>query len=318
MEMTSNPITGAAEQKGPAPAAAQESKAVPSMESRMHHAGSTGSREERWKYEMEKHSGLRRMLLFTGIERPSNWWSPWWSCWFGWRAVTVVQLILQVYYLIYDATVTGNVKQVLAIDLPQATAALIALHCFIYMRGRARRLIIDEAPLTNGEISQSVDVALYFMLFCFVTTAGPWIFDAVDNTWAGIIVPVGVAWGIPFISLEGIYLGGTVVFHGAALLVYSLESTHATNQVLRLCDAAERKTLTRSQYSAAQGFVEARSDWWKLRGGAGVVLAAFYNTVALAVVVYNPDQDPYYHDDSVKNLVKEDIFHICFLGKEAS
>ena len=156
------------------------------------------------------------MLLFIGIERPSNWWSPWWSCWFGWRAVTVVQLILQVYYLIYDATVTGNVKQVLAIDLPQATAALIALHCFIYMRGRARRLIIDEAPLTNGEISQSVDVALYFMLFCFVTTAGPWIYDAVDNTWAGITVPVGVAWGIPFISLEGIYLGGTVVFHGAA------------------------------------------------------------------------------------------------------
>ena len=315
MEMTSNPITGAAEQKGPAPAAAQESKAVPSMQSRMHHAGSTGSREERWKYEMEKHSGLRRMLLFIGIERPSNWWSPWWSCWFGWRAVTVVQLILQVYYLIYDATVTGNVKQVLAIDLPQATAALIALHCFIYMRGRAKQLMIDEAPLRDDEISQSVNVALLFILVCIVATVGPWIYDAVDKTWEDLTVPVDAAWGVPFISLEGIYLGGSVVFHGAALLVYSLEATHATNEVLRLCDAAERKQLTRSQYRAAQDFVEARSDWWKLRGGS-VVLAAFYNTLAMVVVVHNPKQNPYFQDDSVKTLIKEDIFHITFLGKE--
>ncbi len=274
---------------------------------------STGSREKRWEHELEQHAGFRRMLLFTGIEAPENWWSPWWCCWFGWRAVTVIQLFLQTFYLIYDALYPA-VANVLCIDLPQVAAAIIALNCFRNLKPRVERLVVDEVPLSKSEIEHSVTVSLSYVVICTVATLAQWIYDVAQGTFAGLRVP-DTSGGIPFMYLEGIYLGGCVVFHGAALLAFSLEATHGTNEVLRLYDAAEQKQLTRDQYRTAQGFVEARSHWWKFSMGL-VALAAFYSTVAMVIVVHNPGSNPYWPHDSIRDLITEDIFHIAFLGKE--
>ena len=254
---------------------------------------------------------VRLILLFSGVAPPPSWHSPWMLCRIGWPLILAFAATSEVTYVI-NRFENNDAVAAYIVDFPALLGIFAALGSYWWLWPKAHRLIAEEAPLPpeqlKGVVKTSGGYIVVWLTFGLVLYEWRAASGALKGFYFyGVISAATIEW-IHFICI--------VPALGATLLVLGMETTHATNTIKGLLQAAENKTLTRSMYTTARDRIYGRSTSWKWSLGLLAVIALF-NTIGLIIILHSPQLDVFF-GTTIQDRIQEDLLFVVFLGKETA
>ena len=250
---------------------------------------------------------VRLILLFSGVAPPPSWHSPWMLCRIGWPLLIIFATVFQIVFMV--ASIQDGAFSLVCSTVGAALLACIAaLGCYWWLWPQAHRLIAQETPLPPEQLKDVIRMSGTFIVIWLLIGVGMYAW----TTATGQLGTFFIFDAIPIFFFDWTLIIPLVPALGAMLLVLGMETAHAINTTKGLLQAAENKTLTRSMYTTARDRIYGRSRSWKWSLGV-LAAVALYNTIALIIVLHTPSIDA-----NFSNRFQEDIWHVCFLGKETA
>jgi hypothetical protein len=263
-----------------------------------------------WKIEHFHTSAMvRSILLFSGVAPPPSWRSPWMVCRVGWPLIIVFGVVLEMAAVIHHFESNDAVAAYI-VSIPSTLGMLAALGSYWWLWPKAHRLIAQEEPLPLEQMRGAVVIFGVYVVMWITAGLAVSVWLVASGRTVGNYPYITV----PYSAVKWVTILPIIPALGATLLVLGIETTHATNTVKRLLQAAENKTLTRSMYTTARDRIKERSSCWKWSLGLLAVVALF-NTIGLIIILHSPNLDG---SSGIANRIAEDIEHVNKLGKETA
>jgi hypothetical protein len=210
---------------------------------------------------------FERILLFTGVAKPSKWYSAWWMCWVGWRLMLFSQLCYSGLVISDFSSLSARTRWIYVSII--CSYGLSALNWYWLPSLWSEAVGSGALKMTFVEAKSSIRLSLLFI--------GVWLLYSIFVS-SVLAPPVGG----PLIIIMSFFFSANVAPCGAFLLVLSVDVTLAQIKVKQLVAAARAKKLTRDMYVECSDYVSERSTRWAkiLRF---VAILAVYSSVSLLI-----------------------------------
>mmetsp|Transcript_13375 Transcript_13375/g.15923 ORF Transcript_13375/g.15923 Transcript_13375/m.15923 type:complete len:445 (-) Transcript_13375:181-1515(-) len=258
---------------------------------------------------------FKHILLFSGITRPSSYFSFWWICYFGWRLLSILSLVL--------LALTFSTKPVIAqlwffAPLFFATVAAMAMWYWL-PQILADALAQGGAYIPAKDAKKIIKVPTMFISLWLILG----IFFSLSRAYVtGRFLPCLFTFCIE---------NSTTPILGSVLLALTIETRLAKNEIDMISECAIDRSLTCEMYLDIKDSIKKRSQRWK-KSLYILSFTALYCTIGFIVTLgylwddqnnknKNKDDDDtlgIFYSDSRSSDILLDIIVASELAKEVA